>query len=176
MNHVLISWDLVPTLYCEYQHGYNDTIWMNGLFYMSRPRRNCCHFADDFFKCIFLNENMWILLKISEKFVPKVPINNILSLYPRFNEVERGVYWFHLVRLSNGPSVRLRLWTESCPLCIFKKTPQIHFIFAHLIKQLQKVCHMYSLFQNSKIWNFGNFFKFVNLTSSSFDLGSIMTQ
>ena len=31
----------------------------------------------------------------------------------RFNEVERGVYWFHLVR----PSVRL--WTESCPLCIF---------------------------------------------------------
>ena len=26
-------------------------------------------------------------------------------LYPRFNEVERGVYWFHLVRLSVCPSV-----------------------------------------------------------------------
>ena len=38
------------------------------------------------------------------------------------------------------PSVRL--WTESCPLCIFKNTHRIHFIFAHLIKQLQKVCRV----------------------------------
>ena len=43
--------------------------------------------------------------------------------------------------LSVRPSVRpfVRLWTESCPLCIFKNTRRIHFIFAHLIKQLQKV-------------------------------------
>ena len=27
-------------------------------------------------------------------------------LYPRFNEVERGVYWYHLVRLSVRPCVR----------------------------------------------------------------------
>ena len=33
-----------------------------------------------FLKCIFLNENLWILLKISLKFVPKGPINNIPSL------------------------------------------------------------------------------------------------
>ena len=59
---------------------------------------------------------------------------------PRFNEVDRGVYWYHLVRLSVRPSVRL--WTESCPLCIFKNTHRIHFIFAHLIKQLQKVCRV----------------------------------
>ena len=30
--------------------------------------------------------------------------------------------------------------------------------------------------QNSKIWNFGKFFKFVTLTLSSFDLGSNITQ
>ena len=40
----------------------------------------------------------------------------------------KGVYWFHLVRL----------WTESCPLCIFNNTRRIHFIFTHRIKQLQK--------------------------------------
>ena len=34
------------------------------------------------------------------------------------------------------------LWTELCPLCIFNNTHQIHFIFAHLIKQLQKVCRV----------------------------------
>ena len=32
------------------------------------------------FKCIFLNENVQILLKISLKFVPKVRINNIQAL------------------------------------------------------------------------------------------------
>ena len=50
--------------------------WLNTL----RPRQNGRHFADDVFKCIFLNENVWILLKISLKFVPKGPINNIPSL------------------------------------------------------------------------------------------------
>ena len=40
-------------------------------------RTNGRYFADDVFKCIFLNENVWILLKISLRFVPKVPINNI---------------------------------------------------------------------------------------------------
>ena len=45
-----------------------------------RPRQNGRHFADDVFKCIFLNENVWISLKISLKFVPKGPINNIPAL------------------------------------------------------------------------------------------------
>ena len=40
------------------------------------PRQNGRRFPDDIFKCIFLNENVWISLKISLKFVPKVPINN----------------------------------------------------------------------------------------------------
>ena len=34
----------------------------------------------DIFKCIFLNENVWISLKISLKFVPKAPMNNIQAL------------------------------------------------------------------------------------------------
>ena len=45
-----------------------------------RPRQNGCHFAGDIFKCIFLNENAWISLKISLKFVPKVRINNIPAM------------------------------------------------------------------------------------------------
>ena len=42
-----------------------------------RPRQNGRHFAGDIFKCIFLNENVWIPITISLKFVPKGPINNI---------------------------------------------------------------------------------------------------
>ena len=45
-----------------------------------RPRQNGRHFVDDVFKCVFLNSNVWISRKISLKFVPKSPINNIPSL------------------------------------------------------------------------------------------------
>ena len=45
-----------------------------------RPRQNGRHFADAIFKWMFLNENVWIPIKISLKFIPKGPINNILVL------------------------------------------------------------------------------------------------
>ena len=45
-----------------------------------RPRQHDRHFADDTFKRIFFNENVWISIKISLKFVPNGPINNILAL------------------------------------------------------------------------------------------------
>ena len=45
-----------------------------------RPRHNGRHFTDDIFKCIFLNENIWILIKISLKFVPNGPNNYIPAL------------------------------------------------------------------------------------------------
>ena len=38
------------------------------------------YFADDIFKHTFFNENVWISIKISLKFVPKGPINNIPAL------------------------------------------------------------------------------------------------
>ena len=46
----------------------------------SRPRQNWCRFADNIFKCIFLNENVLILHDISLKFVPNIQINNISAL------------------------------------------------------------------------------------------------
>ena len=50
--------------------------WLNSL----RPRQNRSHFAENIFKCNFLNENIWIPIKISLKFVPIGPINNIPAL------------------------------------------------------------------------------------------------
>ena len=54
--------------------------WSLGNFNTLRRRHNGRHFADDIFKCIFLNENVWIPIKISLKFVPKGSINNIPAL------------------------------------------------------------------------------------------------
>ena len=50
------------------------------LFNTLGPRWNEQHFADDIFKRIFFNENVWISLEIWVKFVPKGPINNIPAL------------------------------------------------------------------------------------------------
>ena len=51
-----------------------------GGFNTMRPRQNGHHFADNIFKCIFMNENVWIVFKISLNFVPKGRINNIPAL------------------------------------------------------------------------------------------------
>ena len=65
-------------------------IFSNGGYFIQAPsypsvntlrlRQNGRHFPDNIFKCIFMNENVWISMKISLKFVPKSPINNIPAL------------------------------------------------------------------------------------------------
>ena len=57
-----------------------DGVFITKYFNSLRSRRDRRHFADDIFKCVFLNENGWISLRISLKFVPTVRINNIPSL------------------------------------------------------------------------------------------------
>ena len=55
---------------------YSDT----QLYFILGPWQNGCHFSDNIFKSIYLNENVWILIKISLTFVPKGPIYNIPAL------------------------------------------------------------------------------------------------
>ena len=50
--------------------------WVNEL----RPRQNGCYFPDDIWSYLLLNENIWISIKISLKFVPKGPIDHIPAL------------------------------------------------------------------------------------------------
>ena len=71
----------------------------------------------------------------------------------RFNEVERGVYWYHLVRLSVCPSV------DRIVSALYRQ---------QYSSDPFNICTSY---QATKIWNFGDFFKFVALTFSSFWLG-----
>ena len=46
----------------------------------SPPGQNGCHFADNIFQCIFMNEKFWILIQISLKFVLKGQIDNEAAL------------------------------------------------------------------------------------------------
>ena len=54
--------------------------WRQHVINSSLPGQNGRYFADDIFRCIFVNENVWISIKISLNFVPGGPINNIPSL------------------------------------------------------------------------------------------------
>ena len=43
----------------------------------TEAKKSGCQFPKNIFKCIFSNENIYILIAIPLKFVPKGPINNI---------------------------------------------------------------------------------------------------
>ena len=54
---------------------------VKNIFHIPRwPVGGKSNYADDIFKRIFFNKNVWISIKISLKFVPKDPINNIPAL------------------------------------------------------------------------------------------------
>ena len=73
-----LSWNIQIAVlwFCS---GYHLS-WHMHMINTLRPRQNESHFADDIFKCIFLNENAGIPITISLKFVPQGPINNIPAL------------------------------------------------------------------------------------------------
>ena len=54
---------LIFTCWCMYSETLNvfGLMWLNPL----RPRQNGRHFADDIFQRIFLNEKIWIFIRIS---------------------------------------------------------------------------------------------------------------
>ena len=50
-------------------------------YYLLTPlRQNGHRFADYIFKCIFMNEKSWMLIRVSLKFVPKGPIDDKSAL------------------------------------------------------------------------------------------------
>ena len=87
---MLQEYELLETLWCcpfsckilaldSWYLPNEGKIW--GIFFNSlRPIQNGRHFPNDIFKWIFFNENIWIFIKISMKFVPKGLINNIPAL------------------------------------------------------------------------------------------------
>ena len=88
-------------------------------------------------------------------------VSKEIWLYPSHNEVVGGIL------VSLRPSVRL--FRIPCPLCNVYSSGWIHFIFLHLIKQLQKVCVACKVpCKNLKFWQI---FKICNFDLVPFWLG-----
>ena len=75
MNPVWTDWTKPKQIRAKSWAHYWGTSHVTAQFNTLRPRQNGRHFADDIFKCIFLTENAWILIKIKLKFVSKGSIN-----------------------------------------------------------------------------------------------------
>ena len=76
-------------------NGITRPQWVN----WSPPGKNGRHFADDIFKCIFLNEKFCILIKISLKFVCEWIV---LYFDENFTEVCLSNWQWPIIGLDNG--------------------------------------------------------------------------
>ena len=105
---------------------------------------------------------------------PKLPLSTVRSHFNYTPKLLGGGGILVSLRPSLGLPVCPSVHPSRIPCLLYSAYTSgwIHFIFLHLIKQLQTVCHVYSFCLNLKMWIFGNFFKFVTLTLSFFDLGS----
>ena len=66
-------------IYCMYLG--NGYLWLDTL----RQRQNGSHFSDDIFKCIFLNENVWVLINMAI----------LYNVYPiKYVQVTLYLLWF----------------------------------------------------------------------------------
>ena len=75
--HNWTDWSAVQIMICS-----SLSLWQPDIAKINtlRPETKWTTFCNHIFKRIFFNENVWISIKISLKFVPKGPINNIPSL------------------------------------------------------------------------------------------------
>ena len=102
--------------------------WSPSFINILRSKQNCCHFADDSFKCIFLNENKWILIKISLKLVPKGLINNIPALV-RHRPGDKPLSEPTMVRLPTHTCVTRPQWVNEINPCLAKPPIEIQWRF-----------------------------------------------
>ena len=79
-----------------------------------RPSQDDRHFPDDIFKCISLNEDVWIFIKTSLKCIPNGRINSIPSSPVRHQVIiwtnDGLVYWHIYASLSASISWYVQLY------------------------------------------------------------------
>ena len=121
----MLPWIVALKTWLEYWQcqstSFMMTSWHGYAFRFTtlRPTRNEQHFADDIFKRIFFNENVWILIIISLKFVSNGPINIIPALRQIMawrRPGDKPLYEPMMVNLLTHICVTRPQWVKS-PMC-----------------------------------------------------------
>ena len=125
-------WTEIISRYISRYTRYRSSCICHASFNTLRPRQNGRHFVDDFFKCIFLNENVCIPIRISLKFVPKGPINNIPALVQMMAWRRPGDKPLSVAMMANLP-------THICvsrPQCVKLMTLSLTSLLVYHVKNL----------------------------------------
>ena len=101
---------------------------MINVFNSLRPRQNRHHIADDVFKYNFLNENVWIPIKMSLKFVPKDPFDLAPNrrqtiIWTNEDPVQRHIY--ASLGLNELSELVYRVISNDCMMKISESGPSI---------------------------------------------------
>ena len=112
-----------------------------------KPGQNGQHFPDVIFQCISLNENVWISIKISLKFVPKGPINNISTLVQIMAWRRQGIIWAS----PCGPRVRESSMSVSVGNGKHQWGEWFFYAFSYQI-QMQLRCNWRGSFRDKDDW------------------------
>ena len=97
------------------------------------------HFADDIFKCILLNENVLISIKISLKFIPKGPINNIPALVQIMAWCRPGDKPLSepmVVSLLTHISVTRPQWVKGMACCLITPSHYLNFFSQDILSNI----------------------------------------
>ena len=119
-----------------------------------RPRRDDGHFSEDIFKYVFVNDYVLISNKISLKFVPRVPNNNIPALV-------QIMAWHQPDQKPSSEPMMLILLT---PLCVALPQWSKH---SYLSRIGFPLCNYQSPFRMQIIWvaeNMVNSISWIQLT------------
>ena len=111
-----------------------------------RQRQNGRHFADDISKQIFVNENGWILIKISLKFLPRSPINNILALFQIMAWRRPGDKLLFEPKMAYATYVSLGLNELMSPICAHITCICPYHVSLNILLNLCYTLHLYSMF------------------------------
>ena len=122
-QNILISNFLTDTLcrmMCYYEIQLISTL---------RRRQNGRHFEDDILKCIFLNENIWILNKISLKIVPQGTINSkaLIELKVTYLLMHICITWHQWVKIFYSATRCHVSWVAQCIL-------RLNFVSVDILK------------------------------------------
>ena len=98
-----------------------------------RPRQNGRHFPDDIFKCIFLSENEWSLIKISLKFVPKV------TARVKGDRCRRGYNQLTLINSSSPGKLAASSQTTFSSACSWMKMLEVESKFHYILFLMVKL-------------------------------------
>ena len=125
-----------------------------------RLKQNGRHFADNIFECIFMNENLWISLKTSLKFVPKVRINNIPTLVPIMawhlvgaKPLSEPMMFNLLTHICITRPQWVNTWVSWKSGCDFEKVILFYLsLYSDLVIMSSDECHCNALLMISQHW------------------------